>query len=216
MAIGSTSLWRFDRALAFLLVSLALGCGNEEESCDFEPCGGDLEGKWYAESACPADDLQRVGDAISGRLGCASKVTVVEFHSSGTLILDSYGDYRRTRTLMLTWQLIWSRDCMSALAGRAVSEAEMALECSSYGEYLVQNGGLDFSSGVCSSASPGTCTCELGQIDSLNESGTYENYGTTLAFDNGNELGVCRRGTELKVRDGTAAFGPIVETFAPM
>jgi hypothetical protein len=198
------------------LAALAGGCSDEGESCDFEPCGGDLEGKWYQEAACPADDLKGVGDAISGRVGCASKVSVVDFHSSGTLILDPYEEYRRTKTLMLTWELMWDRGCMNALAGRQLDDAQMQAECASYGDYLVQSSGLNFSSGKCSSPSPDRCACELKQTDSLNDSGKYETYGTILAFDNGNEFQVCRRGTKLKVRDATSPLGPVVLTFAPM
>jgi hypothetical protein len=210
------SRWRFDLAFVLFLAASAYGCGDEGNTCGFEPCGGDLEGKWYQETACPADDLAAVGHAISGHVRCASKVTVVDFHSSGTLLLDSYKEYTRTKTLMLTWQLSWNRSCMNALSGRQLDDTQMAAECSSYGDYLVQSSGLNFSSGRCGSPSPDKCICELGQTDFINWKGTYTTFGTTLALDNGVELQVCRKGTVLKTRDDSGPLGPIVETFAPL
>jgi hypothetical protein len=122
-------------------VILALTCaiaGCESDSSDaagggggcsaFKACGGDIVGTWSVEDVCFED----AAALFEGQLSdpeCDGTFRGVDAHASGTYAFSKDGVASSDITIQLDLDTVWSKSCLSAIAGSAI--VDLAATCRS-------------------------------------------------------------------------------------
>ena len=126
------------------------------------------------------------------------------------LQLDPYRQFVYNGTVLVYWQMTWTRACLEALNGQNYTSEQVTEICDEYSDALTQDPASTFQSGKCTMDTAGVCHCDAAQVGVIDERGGYSVAGAEIDFDSGYTLEFCRKGEGLEIRDERVTLGPMV------
>jgi len=186
--------------------------GNGTACSSITPCGGDPVGTWALSSFCVVGGWQQLLDDMYTQPECSDVLASLDLDATGTLVTNADGTYTQEAHLEMTMHMVYTRECIGALAGTEVTDANLQDYCASMNAALSEpDPDSTVESGSCSVADS-ACRCTSQGSDGTLDIGTYVVDGTTItatsADGDTNVIPFCVQGNELQqeedIDDATA------------
>lgn len=143
---------------------------------------------------------------------CSGALTIDAIVPSTVLTLTAEQTYSEIGAVVLDWSFLFDLPCVSALAGRQLTTADIPVFCGVFESESREDPTSPFVNLTCST-SQGACACDAQQSEPLDNLGSFVIDNQTLRFDDGRVAPFCVNGDDLtlvvqatELGDGTLSY----------